>query len=201
LPFSNRTAANFPISVSTESLNVANTITHGVDTEINYNFDLSSVAASAPGNLSMRLLASYQPELSTQTVAGSPYTPSAGLAGLNILSSGISKVRANAEVGYTLGVFNAIVDERWMSSVGVYPPPIVTTIRGVPAYSYTDLTLRYNLDVGRGNLQPFISVQNIFDKQPPIIGNNPSVPGLFPPIPNGYDLVGRYFTAGFRLKF
>jgi iron complex outermembrane receptor protein len=201
LPFSNRTPANFPISVSTESLNVANTITHGVDAEINYNFDLSSIAANTPGNVAMRLLTSYQPELSTQTIAGSPYTVSAGVAGLNILSTGISKIRANAEVGYTLGAFNAIVDERWMSSVAVYPPPIVTTIRGVPAYSYTDLTLRYTVDVGRGNLQPFISVQNIFDKQPPIIGNNPSVPGLFPPVPNGYDLVGRYFTAGFRLRF
>jgi iron complex outermembrane recepter protein len=201
LPFSNRTAANFPISVSTESLNVANTLTHGIDTELNYNFDIGSLVPDAPGNVLIRLLGSYQPELSTQTVAGSPYTVSAGVAGLNILSTGISKIRANAQVGYSVAGFNVIVDERWMSSISPYAAGIASTIPGVPAYSYTDLTLRYNMDVGKGNVQPFISVQNIFDKQPPIIGNNPSVPGLFPPVPNGYDLVGRYFTAGVRMKF
>ena len=70
LPFSNRSPANFPISVSTESLNVAKTVTHGVDAEVNYNFDLGSVVPSAPGNLAIRILGSYQPELSTQTIAG-----------------------------------------------------------------------------------------------------------------------------------
>jgi iron complex outermembrane recepter protein len=201
LPFSNRTAANFPISVSTESLNVANTLTHGIDTELNYNFDIGSLVPDAPGNVLIRLLGSYQPELSTQTVAGSPYTVSAGVAGLNILSTGISKIRANAQAGYSVAGFNVIVDERWMSSISPYAAGIASTIPGVPAYSYTDLTLKYKLGVGNGNLEPFLSIQNIFDKQPPNIGTNPSVPGLFYPVPNGYDVVGRYFTAGVRMKF
>jgi hypothetical protein len=88
-----------------------------------------------------------------------------------------------------------------MSGVSPYPAGVVTTIPNIPSYSYTDLTLRYKIGVGRGDLQPFISIQNVFDKQPPNIGNNPSVPGLFYPVPNGYDVVGRYVTAGFRVRF
>jgi iron complex outermembrane recepter protein len=200
-PFSNRTPANFPLYISTESLNVANTVTHGVDLEANYNFNLDSLFSSAPGNIAMRFLGSYQPELSTQTIPGTPYVVSAGVAGQNILSTGVSKIRLNSEWVYTVADFAAIVDERWMSSVAVYPGGIATTQPAVPAYSYTDLTLKYKLGVGNGNLEPFLSIQNIFDKQPPNIGTNPSVPGLFYPVPNGYDVVGRYFTAGVRMKF
>lgn len=201
LPFSNRSPANFPTSISTESLNVANTITHGVDAEVNYNFDLASLVSSAPGNVAIRILGSYQPVLSTQTIPGTPYVVSAGVAGQNILTIGVSKIRVNAELGYSVGAFDAIVGERWLSSVTPYPPGIATTIPAVPAYSYTDLTLRYKVGIGTGDLQPFISIQNIFDKQPPVIGSDASVPGLFYPVPTGYDVVGRYVTAGVRLRF
>jgi iron complex outermembrane recepter protein len=200
-PFDNRTPANFPSSISTESLNVANTVTHGVDLEANYNFDLASLFSSAPGTLAIRILGTYQPELATQTIPGTPYVDAAGVAGQNILSTGISKIRMNADLAYSIGGFDAIISERWMSSVAHNAPPIATTIPGVPAYSYTDLTLRYKMDVGKGDMQPFISIQNIFDKQPPLYGNDPSVPGLFYPVPNNYDVVGRYVTAGVRVKF
>jgi iron complex outermembrane recepter protein len=201
LPFSDHSPANFPTAIFTESLNVANTITHGVDLEANYNFDLASLSAHAPGNVAVRILGSYQPVLSTQTIPGTPYQESAGIAGFNDYNLGVSKIRVNAEVGYSLGGFNATLYERWLSSVAPYPPGIVSTIPTIPAYAYTDLTLTYKVGVGEGDLQPFISIQNVFDKQPPNIGNNPSVPGLFYPTPLGYDVVGRYVTAGFRLRF
>jgi iron complex outermembrane receptor protein len=200
-PFSNRTATNFPTAILTESLNVANTITHGVDFEANYNFDLGSLFSGAPGTVGLRFLGTWQPVLATQTVPGTPYVESAGLASFNDYNIGVSKFRVNTEFDYTVGGFDAIIYERWMSGVSPYPAGVVTTIPNIPSYSYTDLTLRYKIGVGRGDLQPFISIQNVFDKQPPNIGNNPSVPGLFYPVPNGYDVVGRYVTAGFRVRF
>jgi len=40
------------------------------------------------------------------------------------------------------------------------------------------------------------------DKQPPLFASSAFVgnPGFFYPVPTGYDIVGRYFTAGVRLK-
>jgi len=200
-PFSNRTPANFPTAILTESLNVANTVTHGVDLEADYNFDLASLSSGTPQNLGLRILGTWQPTLATQTIPGTPYVEAAGIAGFNDITLGVSKFRINAEVDYSLGGFSAIVLERWMSGVSPYPPGTPSSIPNVPAYSYTDLTFAYKIGAGKGDVQPFLSIQNLFDKQPPNIGNNPSVPGLFYPIPLGYDVVGRYFTAGVRLRF
>jgi len=65
---------------------------------------------------------------------------------------------------------------------------------------YTDLTAKWNVSNAITNGQFFITVNNLFDRQPPIV----------PTIPYGgyrstnfslYDVIGRYFTAGFQFKF
>ena len=56
-----------------------------------------------------------------------------------------------------------------------------------------------------GKITPYLSIQNLFNKQPPLapFSVSASVPGLFYPVPNGgsFDVVGRYFTLGIRGQF
>ena len=65
---------------------------------------------------------------------------------------------------------------------------------------YTDMTLRYTIPRGDGKIEIFGTVNNLFNKQPPII------PGItagvnLPTNISVYDVVGRAFTAGVRFKF
>ena len=71
----------------------------------------------------------------------------------------------------------------------------------VGAVFYTDLTLRGKVDVGTGkSFEPFLTINNLFDKNPPLIpGTTPGV--NLPTNIAVYDIVGRMFTAGVRFKF
>jgi iron complex outermembrane receptor protein len=195
LPFSDKTPANYPTRVFVQNINASRQWTRGIDVEANYRFNLDQIAASAPGALTIRGLAAYQPTLKRRTVASVPAAQSAGIAGF-------SKITTNVSVDYTVGPFSALVTERWQSHQSPSDPAVNVDLRPeIPAYSYTDVTLNYRAKVGSATLSPFITVENLFNKKPPIIGTGNSVPGLFYPTPANFDVVGRYFTAGVRASF
>mgnify|MGYP002140870801 CR=1 FL=1 len=66
---------------------------------------------------------------------------------------------------------------------------------------YTDLSLRAKVNIGEGRkFEPFVTINNLFDKDPPLIPG--TVPGVNMPTNIAvYDIVGRAFTAGVRVKF
>jgi outer membrane receptor protein involved in Fe transport len=195
LPFSDRTPANFPTAAYSQNLNAARQWTRGWDLEANYRFDLADVFAGAPGNLAIRGLVTYQPLLKRQTISTVAPTESAGIAGL-------SKVRANLTLNYTAGPLNASVVERWQSSQHPSDPRINFDLREkIPAYAYTDISVSYDVEVGGHTIVPFVTIENLFNKRPPITGNGSSTVGLFYPTSQGFDVIGRYFTGGVRARF
>lgn len=195
LPFSDRSAANFPTRVFSQNLNAAKQWTKGVDVEANYRFDLASVASSLPGAVGIRALVSYQPHLRRQTISTVPSTESSGIAGM-------SKVNANIGVDYSDGGLHVLLTERWQSKQHPSDPTINYDLRpDIPAYSYTDISLNYDIKIGHHTVTPFVTVENLFNKKPPIIGTQNNVPGLFFPTAPGFDIIGRYFTLGVRTRF
>lgn len=192
LPFSDRSPANFPTLVLGQPLNVAEASTRGADFELRYAFGGEGISSSLPGVFSFRLLGSYQPKLDTFDANGPLY------AGVR----GVSKWRLNFLAKYTAETWSVTVTERWKSGQKVYPDGIYYTIPDIPAFGYTDATVEYKPAFLRSaGASVFFNVQNLFDKDPPIIGGRASTPGFDYPTPNGYDRVGRYYTAGFRAKF
>ena len=192
LPFSNRTAANFPTKTYTQSLNSAATWTRGWDFEANYRLQLADLAPSLPGDLALRLLGTYQPVQKNQTITSLPPTESAGLAGN-------SKLRMNLNAAYSNGGFNLAATARWQSGAWFSDPRQFIDLRGrIPAYTYVDLSLSYRTEIAGHEITPFLTVENLFNKRPPIAGTTNSVPGLFFPSASGYDVIGRYFTMGVR---
>jgi iron complex outermembrane recepter protein len=80
------------------------------------------------------------------------------------------------------------------------PANIVGAYRSIPSYDYFDLSYRQSIG---DNLQLTFTVQNMFDKDPPDVGNTiggtgPNSGNTFPSV---YDALGRRFTAAVRLKF
>jgi outer membrane receptor protein involved in Fe transport len=95
------------------------------------------------------------------------------------------------------------LQERWRSSLrwdanaaNIYAIP------DVPSVAYTDLTFTWNIGENRKR-QAFVSIQNLFDKQPPVYltSGTSGTPAFSFPAVSGDDIIGRYFTAGVRYKF
>lgn len=196
LPFSDRTAANFPTAVLNANLNVAETYTRGFDFEASYNFDLARIASKLPGSVDLRLLYTYQPELKTRTFASSPLLNFAGAVGL-------SKSRVTSFVSYKNQGFSADAQVRYYSKQArSEDPSLVFADPPLPSVFYTDLGLSQRLKFGEREFELFFNVSNLFDKDPRVSPSTTRVgiPGTGNPAVNGDDIVGRYYTLGLRFK-
>jgi outer membrane receptor protein involved in Fe transport len=72
---------------------------------------------------------------------------------------------------------------------------------GASTVFYTDLTVEYTLPTAY-DAELFLSVNNLFDKDPPLLAPINYNPGVqYPTALSVYDTVGRYFTVGARLSF
>lgn len=70
----------------------------------------------------------------------------------------------------------------------------------IPAYDYFDLTTRFDVS---DHLELTLSVQNLFDKQPPIVGSSAGSTSFNGgnTFPSTYDTAGRRYAATVRLKY
>jgi iron complex outermembrane recepter protein len=80
------------------------------------------------------------------------------------------------------------------------PATVFAAYRSIPAYDYFDLSVRQAIG---DQLQFTLTVQNLFDKDAPDVGNTiggtgPNSGNTFPSV---YDALGRRFTAAVRLRF
>jgi outer membrane receptor protein involved in Fe transport len=121
----------------------------------------------------------------------------------------VPKLRLTAFINYTTSDFSIDVMERWRSSLRQSTneqensgPGTYYAIPRVPSVAYTDLTFTAFIGKDKGK-QLFLSVQNVFDKQPPayVIAGFSGTPGFQYPSVVGDDVIGRYFTVGGRFKF
>ncbi|HTK36764.1 MAG TPA: TonB-dependent receptor [Caulobacteraceae bacterium] len=193
LPFSDHSAANFPLFVKTTSLNVASTFTHGVDVEASYNFSLSQV--NLPGNIDLRLLYSYQPVMKTRSFPTSTVVNAAGVVNL-------AANRVTLLAGYTAGPFNLNWQTRYQSGVKrtgnvllIYADP------ELPSYTTHDMSVGYRFKAAGHTLQATLAVNNVFDKQSRLSPNPnfTTTPGAFSPAID--DIIGRYYTFGLRAQY
>ncbi|MFT3978386.1 MAG: TonB-dependent receptor [Sphingomonas bacterium] len=73
-------------------------------------------------------------------------------------------------------------------------------ISRVPAVWYTDLTLRLRVPRVSRSAEFFLTVNNLFDRDPPIDPRFANF-GTVPTNRSLYDVVGRQFTSGIRFRF
>lgn len=211
LPWTDTSPANFPTSVSTPSVNAAFASVSGVD------FDFSYRRTVPRGMLSARAVASYLARFEDQDYPGGAILESAGLI-THASDDALSHPRWHGALNmtYNAGAFTAFVQEQFIgtgdrgnTSLGIFSPGQdgqggggqVYAKPKVPAVFYTDVTLSYDIAMASGQVSLFTTVNNLFDKQPPIIPRA-SLPQLdYPTIPYVYDVIGRYMTAGVRVRF
>ena len=188
--YTNKTAANTVTGWVDIFKNVSKIETYGADFEANYQTQVFSRPTS------LRLLTTWQPHY----LFDQPGAPEYDFG--NVAFPNLVPLQAVPAVQVT-GILNVSVTdklrvgvtERWRSGmklepngVGIFPP-------GPDAFYVTNLNVSYEFN-GTGN-EVYLNVRNLFDNlAEPSVGLSASA---------GYagtdDPVGRYYTAGFRMRF
>ena len=186
-------------SVNNTYFNIGHIKSSGVDIEANYRVPLDKLLGAGDTKLDLRAVASYLNELSSQ-LPGGLVIDRAGDNGQSAAGSPHWTGTATADLSH--GPFEMFLQGRYFG-----PGKIDNTltaadinINHVPAVIYADLTLKARFTGGRTAGEFFLTVNNLLDKDPPIdprfvnfgtVGTNRNL----------YDVVGRQFTAGVRVKF
>lgn len=190
------TPTSFPSQIRVAPANIAFLETSGIDFDASYRTELGG------GNLGLRLYASYLDKYQTQQSASAPVLEYAGISTVSSAPEGRPRWRGTLSVNYEIGRVGVFVNQQVIGKVKLGIPGALQNGLGqkIGAVGYTDMTLSYRMPAASGHVEFFGTVNNLFDKNPPLI------PGTIPGVNIAtnfalYDTVGRTFTGGVRFKF
>jgi outer membrane receptor protein involved in Fe transport len=104
------------------------------------------------------------------------------------------------------GVSDGVYDNSFVECTSGCPASTVTnrTINdnSIKGAFYLDTSASYDVEMGDRSLQLFVSVNNVFDKDPPVVAPGPAGSAYATPATNQsiYDLLGRTYRFGVRFK-
>ncbi|MET0308561.1 MAG: TonB-dependent receptor [Sphingomonas sp.] len=198
------------IWVYTTSFNYVVERTRGLDFEVSYQTPLNRIAASLPGTLALRGLATR----AIERWSDNGTQPPVNSVGQNSGSLPTWKYRITAN--YTDDDWSVQLTGRGFSS-GVYSNSYVECTTGCPASTslnrtisdnylpgafYVDAYFSKNLEVGKLHSQVYLQISNLLNKDPALVGNGPSDTSSPDPGTNRslYDFLGRTFRIGLRFN-
>lgn len=197
-PLSNTTPANNATLWFTQGLNISKISTHGIDFELNYSTRLFGRPSS------LRFLGAYQPK----TVYSTPGLPDRDQGGVAFGPLGIGAQPKWRLVGFfhidATDNLSFDVEQRWRSSLINDPNRANIWVNNhIDSFATTNLNIAWNVSSGSTKFMFYANIQNLFDATPPnaAFPGNGGVAGYRDGFVVGDDVVGRYFTAGVRVRF
>jgi iron complex outermembrane receptor protein len=204
-----------PGTINVSYTNAGAIRTQGIDLQVDWGLDLADFGAEGAGSLAFNFLFNYVNKYETRATPSSPFldwTDSLGPPQPTLgLQSGVYKWKAYTTVNYFRGPISASLRWRYLPDIraaGAVSTPETNTVLGAPSYSIVDLAGLWNIT---DSLQLRLGVDNLFDKDPPIINRNPAAPngmtgGTLDPNagngPGGYwDVLGRRYYVGLKASF
>ncbi|UAK26604.1 TonB-dependent receptor [Sphingomonas nostoxanthinifaciens] len=187
--------------VTTQYENVGYLKTSGIDAQLDYRVPLPSGFSllSESSQLSFQAVASWLFHKTQKTLASTPAQDCAGYYGAGCSSGSggfiLPDFKLNMAATYSSGPLSWRWQARMIGDLKLYPTA-VAYVTHVPAVWYVDSTVA--LDVSK-TLRLFIGVNNIADKQPPILGT--TLVGDANVDVSLYDVAGRRFFGGVTMKF
>lgn len=197
-----RNALNEITAIQVLPQNLAYLTTQGIDFEVSYTTSLDRLLPSIGGTLNLRAFANYLDKYDTQASATQATLAHAGHVLVGYASPGLPKWRGLLSQTYMRDRFTFALTERFtgsydrgMTEVFASDFPLKS-----PNRTYVDVNMTYDLS-SNNNAQVFLNVQNLFDVTPPVHQFGGAADLNTPTDTAIYDIVGRYFTAGVRVKF
>ena len=191
------------------NMNLGSLKATGIDTEINYAFDLPGNA----GDIGINFIGSWVDELTTEPLKGFPTYNCAGLFG-NVCGRPTPDWRHKARFNWATQSIplSASLTWRYVSEVDnenkVNNPnfsfgTIEATDARIKAYNYIDLAASYQWDTDLTDMTFRLGVNNVTDEEPPILGQDISVSVYVSgnTFPQSYDVLGRYWFFSIQADF
>lgn len=192
----NATSSEIEGAVNLQS-NTGGLKTSGVDFELNYSVPLNfGVFGAKTGKLAFRVAGTrlIRYDLNPVAAIAELNQSCAGKFGVNC-GDPYSKLRLNNRVTWTSGPITLGLTHRYLSSVRDDDDTTAYTVEKIKAYNLFDLALQ---------IQPTerfgwsIGMNNVFDKKPPVLGDNQQQANTYP---STYDVYGRAFFVNASVKF
>lgn len=180
--------------------------TDGVDLEARYGFGLKDFGAPAQwGRIDVGLAATYVNKLRVQPTAGSTRRDCVGFYSIacgETFRGTNHRVKFSQRTDWTVGDFRVGYNWRHISAVREEPggQAFLPAFSSIPAFNYVDLAFQWNVTK---NAKINLSVNNLFDKKPPNVGNTIGTTDQNSgnTFPQSYDVIGRFYTVGAQLTF
>ncbi len=188
------------VFINQSKQNINKSMFDGIDFEMGYSHAVNLLGGNE--RISARLFGTYLMESSTTNFFG-----------LKVDNTGsvpaqLFKKKANLVLNYSNGPFSWNMNGRYLSGGATtltWNQPNATT--GAITWNvadnhtggsvYWDTRVAYRLDVGGGEMELFANVQNLFDRDPPLVLTQ----GIGTQTSGNYDQIGRRYVAGVNLKF
>ncbi|MCY7338838.1 MAG: TonB-dependent receptor, partial [Sphingomonas bacterium] len=176
--------------------NVAKNITSGVDLAVDYNMPLNFGLMAPTSRLSFFFLGTYTKENSFYAVQElDEFTNCAGKFGTSICGQPQPKFKWSTRASLTDGPLTTSLRWRHLGKAKDDNEAVEYVVDKLKAYDLFDLTFGFEVNE---NLNFALGVNNIFDKKPPILGDNAEQANTYPGV---YDVLGRDFFISAGLKF
>ncbi|MBN8839317.1 MAG: TonB-dependent receptor [Sphingomonadales bacterium] len=177
-----RDANGAPTTIRSTYINLAQYKTRGLDMEASYVLPMNRIS-SLPGSLRFRVLATYVPKVEINN--GVAVIQRARDVGDGV-SFGTPKWRGTGSISYSNSDFSIDARVRYVGG-GVYDHTLDLANNKINSRTYFDLGGQATI----GGLTWFASVNNLFDRKPPLT----TYGSIF------YDSIGRYINVGAKVHF
>mgnify|MGYP000046404360 CR=1 FL=1 len=185
------------LSVNEQLENLAKLNVAGFDIDVRYNTKLPA----GWGDVNLGLLTTIYDKAS-QTGVGAPINL-LGQAGGSTSDQGWIKMTASANAGWRLGAFSANWNMRYIGSADMAATGATTTTTDtgfprIPAHLYHNV--RFGYQVAK-SFELSAGISNLADKKPPFFASGTAGTQALDTIPGYYDVFGRSFFVGAKMKF
>ncbi|MFY7835161.1 MAG: TonB-dependent receptor domain-containing protein [Novosphingobium sp.] len=185
-----------PFVVSANNANLASLKTRGVDFQLDYATRMGFGLFGDESRLAFNLLATYTDNYTFTPLVDLPddNVQCAGRFGLNC-DNPIPKWKANSRLSWIDGPITTSVRWRYVGPTRDDDDDTDFIVERLGAYNVFDLSLSAEVTEG-ATLN--LGINNLFNKQPPIIGSNAQQANTYP---STFDVLGRDFFVSAQFRF
>jgi iron complex outermembrane recepter protein len=189
-PFISRDAAG-ELKVNVPLVNSSELATSGIDFQIDYGVPMSWAGLGEDSRLDMNLLVTY---LNEYVMNGIDY---AGTIGAFNLSGAFPEMKANLRLSYAIGPVDLALNTRYvdsMSNQGNIAAFGNNSFVSAGSVTYMDISARWQVS---NAVELSAGILNLGNRRPPVFNNAIDQNSD----PSTYDMVGRSWFSGIRVKF
>ncbi len=185
---------NGTTGVVTQSSNLGEVNIEGIDLGVNYRLNLAKW-----GRVDFGLQAAFLEEWSFKTLPSVARINCLGLYGVNC-GGPTSKTKFSQRTTWNYGNFTLGYNWRHIGKTSVEGGTYLPAYSSIKNFDYVDLSFAW--DVTK-NLRLSLAINNVTDLKPPVVGNTIATTSTNSgnTFPQWYDVVGRAYSLGARLKF